>query len=442
MPKKNARTPPSVTKTTRFLVSGLVFATLFLCFCDSANARTTQRKPAQNNRYAAVIMDAQTGKVLSSDHADSPRFPASLTKMMTLFLTFEALDRGKIHINKYLDVSPNAMNQPPSKLGIHPSRPITVKQAILALVTRSANDVAMAMAETIGGTQRGFAALMNERAKSLGMRNTVFYNPSGLPDPRQKTTARDIATLARALMQYFPHHYHYFGTKSFVYRGTIITTHNNLMRRFKGMDGLKTGYIGASGFNLAASAVRNNRRVIVVVFGGKTALRRDNHVADLLNRGFTMVAREKLPIQVAAAGKTTPTPIVATAPITTELSNPTKPGQAMVKPAASQQATQQLVNYLPIEDRAPPIGQDMAPQAIDGGWGIQVGAYGSEALGMQALDVARGILTGLPPQAQGVVLPAQTPQGLVYRARFLGLSAEDASAACKRLRECMVFAMH
>lgn len=383
-------------------------------------------------------MDAQTGKILSSDHADSPRFPASLTKMMTLFLTFEALDRGKIHINKYLSVSQNAMNQPPSKLGIHPSRPITVKQAILALVTRSANDVAMAMAETIGGSQRGFAALMNERARTLGMKNTVFYNPSGLPDPRQKTTARDIATLARALMQYFPHHYHYFGTKSFVYRGTIITTHNNLMRRFKGMDGLKTGYIGASGFNLAASAVRNNRRVIVVVFGGKTALRRDNHVADLLNRGFALVAREKLPIQVAAAGKTTPPPIVATAPITAELSNPTKPGQAMVKPAA----TQQLVNYLPIEDRAAPATQQPASVTTAGGWGIQVGAYGSQALGEQALDVARGILTGLPGSAQGVVLPAQTPQGLVYRARFLGLTAEDASSACKRLRECMVFAMH
>lgn len=428
MPKTNT----AVTKTTRFLRLIVTSFCLVALVIGPAQARPNPQRSAGNPRYSAIIMDAQTGRVLHQSGADTPRYPASLTKMMTLFLVFEALDRGRIHLNKQLTVSRHAMDQPPSKLGIRPDRSITIHQAILALVTRSANDVAMAVAETVGGSERNFARMMTERARSLGMKNTTFLNPSGLPNPGQRTTARDMATLSRALMQYFPHYYHYFATKSFTYRGQIITTHNNLIRRFSGMDGLKTGFINASGFNLAASAVRNNRRVIVVVFGGRSAVSRDNHVAELMNRGFAMLAREKQPVQVAtlsAPSKQVPPIVGAPAAITNAAATSYAPP-----------VQQTGVTTMTSTPAAPSVTTASIGSGT-GNWGIQVGAYASAALGQKALQMARGILGDLPPQATGVVMPAQTPQGVLFRARFLGLSAQSASKACQRLRECMIFAM-
>lgn len=413
----------AVAKTTRFLVSGITLIAMFMMVSTPAESRPSPQKSQGNPRYAAIIMDAQTGRVLHASNADATRYPASLTKMMTLFLVFEAIDRGRIHINKPLVVSRHAMNQPPSKLGITPNRSITMHQAILALVTRSANDVSVAVAETVAGSEKNFTRMMTERARSLGMKNTVFLNPSGLPNPGQRTTARDMAILARALMQYFPHHYHYFGTKSFTYRGTVIGTHNHLMKRYRGMDGLKTGYINASGFNLAASAVRNNRRVIVVVMGGRTAVSRDNHVADLMNRGFAQLSREKIPVQVAQTPPP-PTPPTITQPSIASAGF----GDTAPSSNGASHAPVVTTHYLPTTQQT-------------GNWGIQVGAYASAEMGNKALATARQILKDFPSSASGVVMPAQTPQGVLYRARFLGLSAETASRACQQLKECMVFAM-
>lgn len=303
-----------MAKTTRFNQWILLFFMLgcaTLVFASDAFARPHGRSTYHPPRYASIIMDAQTGRVLQQSSADAAVHPASLTKMMTLFLAFEAMDRGRLYEDKYLDVTRNAVNQPPSKLGLKVGERITVKQAIKALVTRSANDVATAMGETIGGSEANFARMMTARAKSLGMKNTVFYNASGLPNPAQKTTARDMAILARALMQYFPHYYSYFNTRSFVYKGQTITTHNHLIHSCPGMDGLKTGFINSSGFNLVASAVRNNRRLIVGVFGGRSAPTRDRHVADLFNRGFAMLKRDKQSTQFASV--TPAKPVVALA---------------------------------------------------------------------------------------------------------------------------------
>lgn len=442
------KTLSSVAKTTRFFGLSLLVASLFLCFCIDANAKTRTRAPAPNPRYASLTMDAQTGKILASSNADAVRYPASLTKLMTLFLTFEAMDRGRVHINKPLEVSQNAVRQPPTKLGLRVGQNITIQQAILVLVTRSANDVAVALAETLGGSEKNFAHMMNARAQSLGMTHTHFENPSGLPNPTQRTTARDIAILSRALMQYFPHYYHYFGTRQCSFRGQYIKTHNNLMCRYPGMDGLKTGYIGTSGFNLAASAVRHNRRIIVVVFGGRTAYSRDEHVADLMDQGFAMLEREKQATQIAAVAP--PLQPIAVTPANTKTDAIPKYTNVSAPAAPPPQPTLQPTSIVAgaLEDAPPPsapVAQKVAYLPTKGAgannWGIQVGAYGSQSLGQQALTIARGILKDLPPTATGVVLPAQTPNGLVYRARFLGLSAEHASSACKRLRECMAFAM-
>ncbi len=447
-PKTNA----SVAKTTRFLYLGIAFLCLFLILSDHAFARTRHRRAVYTPPpYSSVIMDAQTGKILDSTSADARRYPASLTKLMTLFLTFEAMDRGHLHANDALHVSSNATRQPPSKLGLRVGQSISAQQAILVLVTRSANDVAVALAETIGGSTRNFARMMNERAASLGMKGTHFANPSGLPDPNQYTTARDIALLSRSLMQYFPHYYHYFGVRQCNFRGEEINTHNNLMCRYPGMDGLKTGYINTSGFNLAASAVRNNRRVIVVVFGGRTANSRDRHVADLLDKGFEMLQNQPASPMVAETSPAAPTasetrhasaethspattspetPSQATSIVSSALEDATPAPVQTASAATADRPGTQRIAYLPTDTRR------------QGNWGIQVGAYGSETLGQQALRMARSILDKhLPSSAQGIVMPVQTPQGLIYRARFVGLSATHASQACQRLRECMVFAM-
>ena len=219
--------------------------------------------------YASIVVDAETGAVLSEQNADQRNYPASLTKMMTLYMVFDALERRQLALKQPIAVSRRAAGQAPSRLGLKAGQTITVEQAILALVTKSANDAATAVAEAIGGTELRFAEIMTRRARAIGMTSTTFRNASGLPDSRQVTTARDMATLSRALWRDFPQYYPYFSRERFTYRGRVIANHNNLLRSYAGADGIKTGYIRASGYNLAASAVRDGRRVIGVVLGGK-----------------------------------------------------------------------------------------------------------------------------------------------------------------------------
>ena len=241
--------------------------------------------PAQA-KYAAVVVDAETGEVLHARNSNTRRYPASLVKMMTLYMVFDALEKGELKLNQRLRVSRRAAGMPPSKLGLRRGQSIRVKDAILALVTKSANDVAVVVAEALGRTESQFAKKMTKKARRLGMKRTTFRNASGLPNRKQLSTARDMATLARALIRDFPQHYHYFNTKSFKYKGRRYRNHNKLLRTYKGADGIKTGYIRAAGYNLVASSVRNGRRVIAVVFGGKTSRSRNRHTATLLDRGF------------------------------------------------------------------------------------------------------------------------------------------------------------
>lgn len=252
------------------------------------------------DRYAAIVMDARTDEVLLEDQADEARFPASLTKMMTLYMLFESIERGDLTLDTRLTASRNAARQPPSRLGLACSRrrgcdSITVDQAIRALAVQSANDVAVMVAERLGGTESRFSANMTARARELGMTNTRFANASGLPNTAHRTTARDMATLSLALWRDFPQYYHYFQTPSFAWRRTSGRNHNRLLGSVEGVDGIKTGYTRASGFNLATMTERNGRRVIVVVLGGETAAARDAQVAYLIEGAYQEYARREDP---------------------------------------------------------------------------------------------------------------------------------------------------
>ena len=252
-------------------------------------------------RYTAIVVDANTGEVLYSKRADSPRYPASITKIMTLYLTFEALQSGRLHLDDELTISAHANSMSPTKLGLGAGGHIRVDDAIRAIAVKSANDMAVALAERIGGSESRFAALMTLRAQELGMTNTQFVNASGLPDRRQLSSARDIALLSRAVMRDYPQYYGYFGIHRFTYRGETMSNHNHLLDSMPGVDGLKTGFTNASGYNLAASAVRNGRRLIAVVMGGSSWAARDANVQDLLNTGFEVLRRRDLGEKITVA---------------------------------------------------------------------------------------------------------------------------------------------
>jgi D-alanyl-D-alanine carboxypeptidase/D-alanyl-D-alanine carboxypeptidase (penicillin-binding protein 5/6) len=254
--------------------------------------------------YASIVVDEHTGAVVSEVNADQFNHPASLTKMMTLYLAFDALKRGKLRWDQPLRVSTWASEKSPTKLGLEPGDEITVRDCILGMIVLSANDAATVMGEALGGSEDGFARMMTERAHALGMAGTNFVNASGLPDEDQITTARDLAKLAVALHTDFPDDYHYFSTREFDFRGRLIVGHNHLMYRYPGMDGLKTGYTQASGFNLASSAERDGRRLVGIVMGGQSAWARDRLMATLLDDGFA--GRETDPVLVAEAGGQAP----------------------------------------------------------------------------------------------------------------------------------------
>lgn len=268
----------------------LIGSLLLLAGCSTAS-ETLQLAPSvtppprlTSEKYSAIVVDGNTGRVLYEVDSGSPRYPASLTKMMTLYMLFEAKKAGKVSTSSQIPVSEHARKQAPSKLGFRPGETIDVDTAIRALAVKSANDVAVAVGEHLGGTEEQFAAMMTAKARSLGMRSTTFRNASGLPDPEQVTTARDMATLGILLRRHFPADYAYFAQQTFVFNGRTVRGHNDLIGRVEGVDGIKTGYIRASGFNIVTAAQRGNRRIVVVVMGGRTARERNDHVEELIER--------------------------------------------------------------------------------------------------------------------------------------------------------------
>lgn len=403
--------------------------------------------PADQPKYAAVVVDANSGEVLYAKRADSPRYPASITKVMTLYLAFEALADGRMQPTDLITVSAKAASQPPTKLGVSAGDVITVEDAMKAITVKSANDMSVALAEHMAGSEEKFAALMTLRAQELGMTNTRFANASGLPDSRQVSTARDIAILSRAVMRDFPQYYSLFNLRSFTYRGVTMNNHNRLLARMDGVDGLKTGYTNASGYNLAASGVQDGRRLIVVMLGGSSGAARDNHVQELLNTGFEVQRRRAKGEKILVAQSLFEPP----------------PAPAPVQYASIQQGSEgPRVNFTdgPAPDQvavqramapvANPSGSKPAttktktkppPKKPKGQWAVQAGAFKSKSQANTQLSTIQRRFGKVLSDAEGVI---GDKVGGFFRVRFTGLTAEDAREACKALtakkQTCMVIA--
>ncbi len=381
-------------------------------------------------RYKAIVVEADTGKVLFSRYADKRHYPASLTKMMTLYLTFEAIESGALTFDKRVRVSKRAAGQTPSRIGLRPGRRIAVEDAVLAMVTKSANDAATVLAEALAHTEVEFAKKMTETAKRLGMKNTVFRNASGLPNRRQISTARDLALLAQALISEFPQYYHYFSTKKFTWGKRTYVNHNKLLKTYKGVDGLKTGYIRASGFNIATSAQRNGHRLIGIVLGGRTSKWRDRKMAYLLNVGFNRLQT----LQVVAKRKPRPKPKPQKMKEAERKTAKLGPLDAIAKVIKSvrtptQKPRSSKLGLLKPKPPAPPkAGTQLATS-----WGIQVGAFSAYGMAFQKTQDAVEAQPQLLNSARVVVDRAFGDSRRLYRARLLGISEQSARDACRRL---------
>ena len=383
--------------------------------------------PAQaNNRHASIVVDADTGAVLHESHADASRYPASLTKMMTLYMLFEALGQRKITLDTQMHVSSHAASMPATNINLQAGDMLSVRNAIPALIVRSANDVAAVVAEALGNTEANFGRMMTDKARKLGMHSTIFRNASGLPNNEQKTTARDLVTLSTRLMKDFPQHYHYFSTQSFSYKGTTYNSHNRMVRNTDGVDGLKTGFIRASGFNVATSAKRGNRRVIAVVMGGSTAAARDQQMAQLLDRSFNgSVASAQLTSNTDNVRNTRVSPVVQKA------SAPASLPKKIVEPAATTKMAQ-------AESRAE-TKKMVLPKNKN--WEIQIGSYHAHDRAQAQAQAATRWIPG-----SVVITEVEISKRKLYRARLVGLQENQARNACQNLSrqkmECLVIRTH
>jgi D-alanyl-D-alanine carboxypeptidase len=369
----------------------------------SALAAPAAQAQVGSERFSAIVVDASSGSVLEAVNADAPRHPASLAKLMTLYMTFEALRDRRIGLDTPVPVSAHAASMEPTKLGLVPGMHLTVQQAILGLVTKSANDAAAALGELLGGSEDRFAQMMTLRARALGMARTTFTNASGLPDPNQWTTARDLAVLARHILSDFPNDYHYFSTPSFVYHGYTIFNHDTMLRSYPGADGMKTGYTDASGHNLVTSARREGVRLIGVEMGAGSNAERDIHMTAMLNQGFGEmdVPVGRHPTLVAAASRLS---LIGSAHAAT----------TAVEHAAER--TSRAAEH----DRP-------APAAV--GWTVQVGVYRNEKTARAAAATAHRLAEDGEPHIEAAVARGRR----AWRAQVTGLTAPEAHGACATL---------
>jgi D-alanyl-D-alanine carboxypeptidase len=437
--------------------------------------------PTQPGKDAAIVVDGASGHIVFARNADEPRFPASLTKMMTLYVLFEALDKGSIKLDTQLSTSSYASGVYPTKLGLKPGETISVELAIKAVAVLSANDAAVVVAEGLSGSETRFAERMTAKARALGMKGTTFQNASGLPNPGQVTTASDMAMLGRHLAYDYPQYYHYFATPSFNYRGRVYNTHDHLLNGFAGTDGIKTGYTRASGFNLVTSVVRSERHLIGVVMGGISVPSRDREMMRILADGFDYAAKN--PTTVIAANvpwrggrppftnpfKSAPTTVIAsnqanrvaaalppadsaTAPATAETVIPvdvvpTLPEVITLAPLAPLNEPRREITIAiaptpeSIQSRLVPQGDGPEPSVLESTtsikhWAIQIGAFASApiaeaqlvAYAKQALDVFAF--------SKRYVVPIESNDGqTLYRARFGLFGENEARDICRRMME-------
>lgn len=383
-----------------------IFATLAL-FAGAALVAL----PGHAAPYAALIVEPSTGKVLHQENASALRHPASLTKMMTLYMVFDALQQGKLRTSQRLRVSKYAASRPPTKLGLRAGDTISVQEVIYGLVTKSANDAATVIAEALGKTESGFAVKMTRKARQLGMKRTTFRNASGLPDRKQITTAWDMYRLALALQRDFPQFYHYFSTPNFHFNKRTYRNHNHLLKNYPGTDGIKTGYIRASGFNLVASVKRGNRRVIGVVFGGRSARTRDAQMRTLLDQGFAKLNVGPSRVMVAKR-------------------KPVRPPTYTIQLSSLNQ--RKIPARTSGNTRKYPA--NVRTYTGEPGWQVQVGAFSQRSTAREQFGYAFKAIPHLLLRADTRISPFEVNGRTLYRARFVNLDKGEASAACQALR--------
>ncbi|CDX19831.1 Beta-lactamase [Mesorhizobium sp. ORS 3324] len=438
-------------------------------------------------KSAAIVVDAKTGKVLYSADANGRRYPASLTKMMTLYLTFEALAKGRISKNTPVPFSAHAAAMPPTKLGVRAGGSVSVETAILSMVTKSANDSAAALGELLGGSEDNFARMMTAKARQLGMNGTVFRNANGLPDPGQFTTAHDMAMLGIALREHFPQYYGYFSQRSFLYGRQRINGHNRLLGRIKGVDGIKTGYTRASGYNLVSSVADGDRRLVAVVMGGASGRSRDNQMASLINTYLPRASTRGGGNLIAKAGGDNPVKTLAKvflpkhdAPAPDEkpavddtavasadddmsddsaqAAEETKPVLQVRKvktvavaamaptpaPAPQEDASQTeptsqaVAAYAEQAPQAPAAAQAVDPvktSSVPTGWVVQVASSPTQAGAKALLDKTSKQAPKVLADAEGFTVAFDKGGSTYYRARFGGFDSKDAAwKACDALK--------
>ena len=384
--------------------------------------------PAHAAKYAAIVIEEDSGRVLFARNADKLRYPASLTKIMTLYLLFEDISAGRLTLKSRIPVSKVAAGRSPSKLYLKPGQSISAEQAIYALVTKSANDVATAVAEKLAGTERAFAKRMTRKARALGMSRTTFRNASGLPHSKQRSTARDMARLAIAMRRDFPQYFKYFSTKSFNWKGRKFGNHNKLLSKFDGTDGIKTGYINASGFNLVATVTRNNVRLIGVVFGGKTSRSRDAHMMDILERQFKRIKPAQARQQLAALPTKLPTPAPTRASDVPETIP--QPKQITVKRLADTMVADDTAEFLDTVTTTASLKMSPDDQTL---WSVQIGNFAQRVNAHKAAIRARRMadtVLGMTPAHLTLVTRGEMP---LWRVRFNDLDEGQARSACAAL---------
>ena len=413
---------------------------------SSAALAASKKRSSGSAIAAAIVVDMNSGRILHEQASMTPRAPASLTKMMTLYVLFSYLRSGAVTPDTEFVVTPYAASQSPTKLGLKPGATIRAADAVHALVTLSANDAAVTIAENLAGTEANFARVMTRKAQEIGMMSTLFRNASGLPNDQQVTTARDMAILAQHLIRDFPEYYGCFQTKYFTYRGHRYRNHNRLLFGYKGTDGIKTGYTRAAGFNLTASVKRDDKHLVAVVLGGRTGSQRDAAMRSLLDRSFPK----------AVAGRPKP---VDTAPLVASLETAPPP------PPVAKKRVFALASAGPAEpvsfstEAAPAPARLAAPQAAEvgadptptgpttsanaaGPYHVQVGAFTSQAEAESRLGEVRGRATSILDGHQPVAVAFQKDDTQWYRARFAGFTQDRAKSTCAELKrmsfECVV----
>lgn len=388
-----------------------IFCALCLCSFSAPNA---------NAAVSSIIIDANSGDVISTNNADTLRYPASLTKVMTLYITFDALDKGLLKLNDKLPVSRTAANRSPSKLGVKAGSNISVKTAINAVIIKSANDCATVLAEGLGYNEENFAQTMTKVAHELGMKNTTFKNASGLPHKEQKTTARDMAILAAAMYHHFPQYYKLFSMKSFSYEGRTYYTHNHILKSFQGADGMKTGYTNAAGYNIITSAQRSGQRVIAVTMGHNTIKERDKKVSQMMNNGLT-----KLSLSNNVKSSNMYAEIIE---------QPSHIKTSKLAKAEDLPDVYESADNTNIEQGSAD-SKEILSGTISDNWAIQVGAFSNYSKARNyAIQVQKKNLKTFRDTSVNVEAFA-TSSAIVYRSKITGFAKNDANEACKRLKK-------